>query len=99
MKIKGELVMCEKLEHCVHLREFLQAQKNILQRHIDEHKWCRQITDDEDGKTDFIKEFGWLMRELFCGHACPDRFNCKIAEDYLPPTTDQPDEERDKTPT
>ncbi|MBD3359451.1 MAG: hypothetical protein GF365_01975 [Candidatus Buchananbacteria bacterium] len=79
--------MCEKIDHCVHLAEFLQTQRIILQRHIDEHKWCRQIADDQRGKEDFIKEFGWLMREIFCGFACPDRQNCKIAERFLPPET------------
>ena len=76
--------MCKKIEHCIHLGEFLKAQRTILSHHIDEHKWCRQIADDEQGKEDFIKEFGWLMRELYCGHACPDRGNCQIAEPYLP---------------
>lgn len=75
--------MEKKIDHCVHLQEFLKAQREILLRHIDEHMWCRHIADDQEGKDDFLNVFGWLMRELFCGYACPDRKDCQIAEPFI----------------
>jgi|GEM_PF-780599 len=71
---------------CTYLAKFLRVQREILSRHIDEHLWCRHIADDEEGKADFLNEFGWLMRELYCGFACENRHNCEIATAFLPST-------------
>ncbi|OGY42773.1 MAG: hypothetical protein A2Y67_02540 [Candidatus Buchananbacteria bacterium RBG_13_39_9] len=73
-----------EIDHCVHLRDLLAAQRTILEKHLSEHKWFRHIPDEEEGKEDFIREFGWVMREFYCGFACPDRFECEIAQEYLP---------------
>jgi len=82
--------MNKTITRCVHLNELLEIQKNIIQKHLDEHKWFRHIPDEEQAKTDFIDQFGWIMRELYCGYACKERFECEIAKDkdYLPKQAD-----------
>ena len=39
-------------------------------------------------KQDFVEKFGWIMREVYCGNACPDRFDCQIAQEFIPDKTD-----------
>lgn len=68
---------------CVHLVEFLRVERGIIQKHIDQHKWCRKIPDYNEGVADFIDEFGWLMREMYCGHVCEHRCDCEIAQQIL----------------
>ena len=75
-------------EACNHLNELLAAERGIIVRHLQNHKWFQQITDEQDAKVDFVKKFGWLMRELYCGYACPDRQNCKIAQEFISPNAD-----------
>lgn len=73
-------------DRCTHLQELLKVQKNIIERHIDEHKWFLHIPDRQEAIADFIEKFGWIMRELYCGYICPVRHECDIAQQYLPPT-------------
>ena len=68
---------------CVHLCEFLRVERNIIEKHIDQHKWCRKIPDYNEGVADFIDEFGWLMREMYCGHVCEHREECEIAREII----------------
>ena len=67
---------------CVHLSEFLRVERAIIQKHIDQHKWCRKIPDYNEGVADFIDEFGWLMREMYCGHVCEHRCECEMAQQF-----------------
>lgn len=62
--------------NCDHLKDFLKSQKKIITRHIDEHKWFTHIKDDNQAMIDFIKKYGWLMREIYCENACPHE-NCE----------------------
>jgi hypothetical protein len=78
-------------DRCTHLRDLLGTQKTIIERHIDEHLWFQHIPDQEEGKGDFIEKFGWIMREVYCGFICCDRFDCVIAHDYLPTAPNQSD--------
>jgi len=71
-------------DHCIHLKELLAVQATIIRRNIKDHKWFLHIADEAEAKQDFIEKFGWIMRELYCGHACPDRHDCELAQQYLP---------------
>ncbi len=62
---------------CRHLRDLLGAQKEIIERHIDRHKWFRYIEDREEAIADFVDKFGWIMREFHCTQICPDRQECE----------------------
>ncbi|HDQ23132.1 MAG TPA: hypothetical protein ENN28_04175 [Candidatus Uhrbacteria bacterium] len=75
-------------DRCTHLRELLKVQKNIIERHIDDHKWFLHIPDRQEAIADFIEKFGWIMRELYCGYICSVRLECEIAKQYLPPRAD-----------
>lgn len=69
--------------HCIHLADFLRVERAIIEKHIDMHKWCREIPDVNEGVADFIDEFGWLMREMYCGHVCEHRCDCQIGVDIM----------------
>lgn len=70
-------------ERCDHLIALMQVERSIITKHIDKHKWCRKIPDYNSGVADFIENYGWLMREMFCGHVCEHRQDCKMAQEIL----------------
>jgi hypothetical protein len=70
---------------CEQLADLLKIQEVIIRRHIDVHKWLRHIPDQEQGMIDFIETYGWLLREMYCGHVCSKRIGCSIAAEYIPP--------------
>jgi hypothetical protein len=76
-------------DRCTRLRELLGTQKKIIVRHIAEHLWFQHIADEEEGKEDFVEKFGWIMREVYCGFICCERFDCAIAHDFLPQAPNQ----------
>ena len=69
---------------CDHLSDLLKIQEDIIRKNLDAHKWLRHIPDREQGMIDFIETYGWILREIYCGHVCPTRDKCDIAKDYLP---------------
>jgi len=48
----------------------------LLLKHLEQHKWFRQIADDETGKQDFLEKFGWMVEQMFCRYYCDQRFVC-----------------------
>ena len=68
--------MCEKF--CDHLAEFVKLEFELIQKHIDAHKWFHHIPNLDAGIKDFIEKYGWLMRELYCGQICEKRHECKV---------------------
>ena len=69
---------------CNHLSELLKIQEDIIKRNLDTHKWLKHIPDKEQGMTDFIETYGWIMREMYCGHMCVNRDTCLIAKEFIP---------------
>jgi len=63
---------------CEHLEEFLDCELSIIKRHLARHKWFNAITDENDGVSDFIKRYGWLIRELYCEYGCPAKDTCDL---------------------
>jgi hypothetical protein len=72
------------VKECTHLREILDAQRDIIDRHIDQHKWFNQIENREQAIYDFIEKYGFIMREFYCSRICGDRFHCQLAQVYSP---------------
>ena len=66
------------MERCEKLKDFMKCQQEIIGRHLDEHKWLNQIEDQNKAACDFIKKYGWLMREEYCLYCCTERDNCKL---------------------
>jgi hypothetical protein len=64
---------------CSHLSEFMRAQIDVVQRHLDEHKYLRRMESRSEALSSFIGDFGWLIRELYCTKICSDRSQCQIA--------------------
>lgn len=66
---------------CVRLAEFLRTQIDVVQKHLDEHKYLRQIVDKDEALASFINDYGWLIREMYCTKVCDQREGCKIASE------------------
>jgi hypothetical protein len=64
---------------CKHLKDFMQTQCEVIRRHLDEHKYLRKIGDTNVAVDSFIKDYGWLIRELYCTRICEIRKGCEIA--------------------
>lgn len=71
------------ITHCIRLAEFLRIERSIIQKHIDRHMWFQHISDQNSAVSDFNNKYGWLMRELFCGHVCEMRGACAIAAEII----------------
>jgi len=72
------------LKECKRIRDILDAQIDIIERHVDQHKWFQQIEDRNEAISDFIEKYGFIMREFYCSRICEDRFSCKLAQEYNP---------------
>jgi len=66
-------------EKCDCLANFMKAQRDIISRHLDEHKYLRHIDDKEEAVSTFIEDYGWLIREMYCVNICGKRTTCEIA--------------------
>jgi hypothetical protein len=69
---------------CKHLHDILDAQVDIIERHIDQHKWFHGIANKDKAISDFIEKYGFIMREFYCSRVCKDRFDCEVAQRYNP---------------
>jgi len=58
------------MKTCIHLNDLVKTERELIERHIDEHKWFHHIPNKEDGIRDFIQEYAWLMKEMFCEYVC-----------------------------
>ena len=64
---------------CQCLSDFMKAQRDVISKHLDEHKWLRKMEDKNEALDSFIKDYGWLIRELYCTRICDKRGDCDIA--------------------
>ena len=69
---------------CEKLQDILQIQLEIIQRHIDKHKWFRGIKNEDDAVLDFIDKYGFIMREFYCSRICDNRLDCEVAREFDP---------------
>ena len=69
---------------CSRIKDILEAQIDIIERHVDDHKWFQQIEDRNEAIRDFIEKYGFIMREFYCSRVCEKRFGCLLAEQYNP---------------
>ena len=70
------------MDSCNHLEDFLKEQRVIIARHVEKHKYFHKIIDKEEAINDFIKDYGWIMREMYCDKLCPN-IDCEIYKLYL----------------
>lgn len=71
--------MCKQVE-CTKLKEFNKIQIEIILQNIEKHKWYRHINNDTEAKISFIKEFGGIMRQVFC-YTCEFHKRCEAEEE------------------
>ena len=72
------------LNECKRIKDVLDAQIDIIERHVDQHKWFQHIEDRNEAIRDFIEKYGFIMREFYCSRICEERFNCALAQRYNP---------------
>jgi len=72
-----------KMEHCTHLKEYLEEQKKIMARHLDKHKYYQHIADPTSALQDFIDKYAWVMREMYCDKICAENKSCMAYQSYL----------------
>ena len=72
------------ITQCVRLKDILDAQIEIIERHIDQHKWFHRFQNRDEAIADFIEKYGFIMREFYCSRICEDRFDCEIARQFNP---------------
>ena len=70
-------------EGCTRLSKLLAVEVKVIRKHLSDHKWFRHIQNDEDAIANFIQEYGWLMREMYCNCVCESRAECSIADKLL----------------
>jgi hypothetical protein len=70
---------------CIHLTEFINAELEVMQKHLSDHKWFNHIEKEDEALVDFNNKFGWLMREFYCRFACSEKDNCIISKDLKTP--------------
>ena len=66
------------------MQEILEAQKDIIERHIDQHKWFLQTANREAAICDFVEKYGFIMREFYCSRVCVSRFDCELSQKFKP---------------
>ena len=57
----------------------MKAQMDVVSKHLDEHKYLRNMADKQQALESFISDYGWLIRELYCTRICEHRQKCEIA--------------------
>jgi hypothetical protein len=72
--------VCMNANQCQCLADFMKAQRDIIARHLEEHKYLRHIDDKEKAVGTFIEDYGWLIREMYCVNICNSRTTCEIAQ-------------------
>lgn len=75
-------------DHCTHLEDILKVETEIIQRHLNKHKWYLGVEKDrpvgyDEAVIDFVDKYAWLMREMYCGNVCPYRKDCEPAQKYI----------------
>ena len=65
---------------CIHLKELLKEERSVIERHLEEFMANKNIGEGNKAKGEFIKEYGWIMREMYCDF-CPDKENCDAYEE------------------
>ena len=60
----------------------MKEEKVLINRHIDKHEYFRGIADLETAKADFINNYMWMAREMYCDKICPNK-DCDIYRLYL----------------
>ncbi len=64
---------------CRHFSDYMGTETKVIRKHLDEHRYLRQIDNKTDALRSFINDYGWLIRELYCTKICADRSTCAVA--------------------
>lgn len=70
--------MNDQSDYCQKLKDLMKVEREIISRHIDDHKWFNQIVDKNEGVADFIQKYAWIIREMFCTYMCENKDGCTL---------------------
>lgn len=73
--LQRDILQKEK-QSCSRLKELLDAEIPIIVKHLETHRWLRHSSDASHGMINVLEQHGWLMRDMYCSTACPDRSRC-----------------------
>ena len=65
---------------CECLSDFMKTQMDVVSKHIEEHRYLRSMDDRQQALESFIKDYGWLIREMYCVSICGKRNECEISQ-------------------
>jgi hypothetical protein len=65
------------MHECIHFKEFMNEQYDMIVKHIEKHKMYRKIKDNDEAVQSFINDYAWCFREGYC-RGCPDHQECII---------------------
>ena len=68
---------------CECLVDFLKTEREVIQRHLEEHQWLRHLENKNEAVSSFVADYGWLVRELYCTRICEFRNTCEIAKKLI----------------
>lgn len=67
---------------CTRLKELMLEEGDLMKRHLDEYMESRNINDIAEAKMKFVKDYAWLMKEIYCD-LCPDNKTCDAYREFL----------------
>jgi hypothetical protein len=73
--------MSDQSDYCQKLKDFLEIERKIIIRHIDDHKWFNKIEDKNEGVADFIQKYGWIIKEMYCTYMCENKDGCALKKE------------------
>ena len=68
--------MCQ----CRKTKDIIEAEREVIKRHLDRHKWFRHINDENQAVIDFVWSYAWLMMECYCGKLCKESKRCEFGK-------------------
>lgn len=54
------------MKKCIRLKDFLDYEVSLIEKHIDKHKWFNHIEDKDEAIADFINKYAWIIKESYC---------------------------------
>lgn len=59
-----DLSLYTMIHKCESDEELTNIELGIIKRHISNHKWCNKIPTYSDAIADFLKKYGWVIKEI-----------------------------------
>jgi len=78
--------LVEKYNTCHAVEYITFIETELMQNYLSRHPELKNSTDI---KMMMVEKYGEMWREMVCGYMCRKRYDCRIAEAYLPKNEEQ----------